>query len=71
MVIYQNPVFFIFDKHDYKSVMTCHKFCSVSGDNLIKHIFSSRSTEDISFLIMPLSLFAWFSLFLGGAFRFS
>ncbi len=26
-------------------VMTCQKFCSVSGGNLRKHIFSSKSTE--------------------------
>jgi hypothetical protein len=39
-------------------VMTCQKFCSVSGGNLIKHIFSSRSREGISFFIMPSSLFA-------------
>ncbi len=64
-------LFFIFEKHDYKSVMSCQKFCSVSGDNLSKHIFSSRSIEDISFFRMPLSLFAWLSPFLGGAFRFS
>jgi hypothetical protein len=34
MLIY----FFIF-------VITCQKFCSVSGGNLIKHIFSSKSME--------------------------
>ncbi len=35
-------------------LMTCQKFCSVSGGNLIKHIFSSRSREGISFfIIMP------------------
>jgi hypothetical protein len=33
--------------------MTCHKFSSVSGGNFIKHIFSSRSREGISFFIMP------------------
>ncbi len=31
------------------TVMTCQKFCSVSGGNLIKHIFSSWSREGISF----------------------
>jgi hypothetical protein len=36
--------------------MTCHKFCSVSGGNVIKHIFSSRSREGISFFIIKLSL---------------
>jgi hypothetical protein len=32
--------------------MTCQKFCSVSGRNLIKHIFSFRSREGISFFII-------------------
>jgi hypothetical protein len=30
------------------NIMTCQKFCSVSGGNLITHIFSSRSRESIS-----------------------
>jgi hypothetical protein len=38
--------------------MTCQKFCSVFGSNLIKHIFTSMSREGISFCIVPPSCFA-------------
>ncbi len=48
--------------------MTYQKFCSVSGGNLIKHIFSSRTMWGVSFFIMPPSLFASFSAFLEGHF---
>jgi hypothetical protein len=30
------------------NIMTCQKFCNVSGGNLITHSFSSRSREGIS-----------------------